>query len=88
VVGSEVPQNRPADHRFAVMSIQKRLPKVLGPLIGGFVMAVGYWLNLSLAFGLVILACLVQFYSSQSHEAQDHVKPVAVVRSSETSRRI
>ena len=77
VVGSEVPQNR-RTIAFAVMSIQKRLPKVLGPLIGGFVMAVGYWLNLSLAFGLVILACLVQFFLLHRMKPKDHVKPVAV----------
>ena len=77
VVGSEVPQNR-RTIAFAVMSIQKRLPKVLGPLIGGFVMAVGYWLNLSLAFGLVILACLVQFFLLNRMKPKDHVKPVAV----------
>ena len=77
VVGSEVPQNR-RTIAFAVQSIQKRLPKVLGPLIGGFVMAVGYWLNLSLAFGLVILACLVQFFLLHRMKPKDHVKPVAV----------
>ena len=77
VVGSEVPQNR-RTIAFAVMSIQKRLPKVLGPLIGGFVMAVGYWLNLSLAFGLVILACLVQFFLLHRMKPKDHVKPFAV----------
>jgi MFS family permease len=77
VVGSEVPQNR-RNIAFAVQSIQKRLPKVLGPLIGGFVMAVGYWLNLSLAFGLVILACLVQFFLLHRMKPKDHVKPVAV----------
>ena len=77
VVGSEVPQNR-RTIAFAVMSIQKRLPKVLGPLIGGFVMAVGYWLNLSLAFGLVILACLVQLFLLHRMKPKAHVKPFAV----------
>lgn len=61
VVGSEVPKNRRAI-AFAVQSIQKRLPKVLGPLIGGVAIAVGFWLNLSLAFGFVVLACLIQFF--------------------------
>ena len=61
VVGSEVPKNRRAI-AFAVQSIQKRLPKVIGPLIGGVAMAVGFWLNLSLAFGFVILACIIQFF--------------------------
>ncbi|HLA29355.1 MAG TPA: MFS transporter [Syntrophales bacterium] len=61
VVGSEVPKNRRAI-AFAVQSIQKRLPKVIGPLIGGVAMAVGFWLNLSLAFGFVFLACIIQFF--------------------------
>lgn len=61
VVGSEVPKNR-RTIAFAVQSIQKRLPKVLGPLIGGLAIAVGFWLNLSLAIGFVVLACIVQFF--------------------------
>ena len=61
VVGSEVPKNRRAI-AFAVQSIQKRLPKVIGPLIGGVAMAVGFWLNLSLAFGFVVFACIIQFF--------------------------
>ncbi|PKN10619.1 MAG: hypothetical protein CVU72_00585 [Deltaproteobacteria bacterium HGW-Deltaproteobacteria-7] len=60
VVGSEVAQNR-RTIAFSVQSIQKRLPKVLGPLIGGFVMMIGYWLNLILAFGLVFITSLVQY---------------------------
>jgi MFS family permease len=60
VVGSDVPKDR-RTIAFAMQSIQKRLPKVLGPLIGGFVMAIGYWVNITLAFGLVVLACLIQF---------------------------
>jgi len=61
VVGSEVPKNR-RTIAFAVQSISKRLPKILGPLVGGVAMAVGFWLNLSLAFGLVVVACLIQFF--------------------------
>ncbi|MDO8721431.1 MAG: MFS transporter [Syntrophales bacterium] len=61
VVGGEVPKNRRAI-AFAVQSIQKRLPKVIGPLIGGVAMAVGFWLNLSLAFGFVVFACIIQFF--------------------------
>lgn len=61
VVGSEVPKNRRAI-AFAVQSIQKRLPKVVGPLVGGAAIAVGFWLNLSLAFGFVLFACLIQFF--------------------------
>ena len=60
VVGSEVPKER-RTIAFAMQSVQKRLPKVLGPLIGGLVMAVGYWVNLTLAFALVVISCLLQF---------------------------
>jgi hypothetical protein len=60
VVGSEVPKNR-RTIAFAVQSIQKRVPKVIGPALGGFVLAaIGYWLNLALAFGLVGLAVVLQ----------------------------
>ncbi len=60
VVGGEVAENR-RTIAFAVQSIQKRLPKVLGPLVGGLVMMIGYWLNLILAFGLIFITNLVQF---------------------------
>ena len=60
VVGSEVPKNR-RTIAFAVQSIQKRVPKVLGPIIGGLAFGlVGYWLNLTLAFGFVGLAVVLQ----------------------------
>ena len=60
VVGSEVPKNRQTI-AFAVQSIQKRLPKVIGPLGGGLALAaVGYWLNLTLALVLVALALVLQ----------------------------
>jgi MFS family permease len=60
VVGSEVPKNR-RTIAFAVQSIQKRVPKMIGPALGGFLLvAVGYWLNLVLAFALVGLAVVVQ----------------------------
>jgi hypothetical protein len=60
VVGSEVPRNR-RTIAFAMQSIQKRLPKVIGPIVGGLALgAVGYWLNLTLALGLVILAVILQ----------------------------
>ncbi len=55
VVGAEVPPNR-RTIAFAVQSVQKRLPKVLGPLIGGMVFALGYWVNLVLAIGVLVLA--------------------------------
>ncbi len=75
VVGSEVPKNRRAI-AFAVQSIQKRLPKVMGPLIGGIAMAVGFWLNLSLAFGFVLFACLMQFFLLSRMRPTNDLKPV------------
>jgi MFS family permease len=60
VVGSEVPKNR-RTIAFAVQSIQKRVPKAIGPTIGAALfVGVGYWLNLVVAFGLVGLAVVVQ----------------------------
>jgi MFS family permease len=60
VVGSEVRKER-RTIAFAVQSIQKRVPKVIGPAIGGLALgAVGYWLNLSLAIGCLALAIVVQ----------------------------
>lgn len=60
VVGSEVPKNR-RTIAFAMQSIQKRVPKVIGPALGGLMFgAVGYWLNLAVAFSLVGIAIIVQ----------------------------
>jgi MFS family permease len=59
IVGREVRVER-RTIAFAVQSIHKRLPKVAGPAIGGLAFAVGYWLNLALAFGLVALAAVLQ----------------------------
>lgn len=60
VVGATVPKNR-RTIAFAVQSVQKRVPKVIGPWVGGIAIgAVGYWLNLSLAFALVALSALLQ----------------------------
>ena len=60
VVGSEVRKER-RTIAFAVQSIQKRLPKVIGPAIGGLALgAVGYWLNLSLAIGCLALSVVLQ----------------------------
>src|SRR5437588_12159343 len=65
VVGAEVPANR-RTIAFAVQSIQKRLPKTIGPALGGVVFAaVGYWLNLTLAFGFVVLAVVLQLALSR-----------------------
>jgi hypothetical protein len=60
VIGSEVRKER-RTIAFAMQSIQKRLPKNLGPLVGGLVFGlVGYWLNLALAFAFVGLAVALQ----------------------------
>lgn len=75
VVGSEVPKER-RTIAFAMQSIQKRLPKVLGPLIGGLVMAVGYWVNLTIAFALVIVACVLQFVLLERMKPKTDPKPV------------
>src|SRR6185503_13202573 len=61
VVGSEVRKER-RTIAFAVQSIQKRLPKMVGPYIGAIALgAVGYWLNLTLAIGCLALAVILQF---------------------------
>jgi len=61
IVGSEVPKER-RTIAFAVQSIQKRLPRVVGPLVGGFVfLAAGYWLNLSLALAVLVLVMAIQW---------------------------
>jgi hypothetical protein len=60
VVGSEVPKNR-RTIAFAVQSIQKRLPKAIGPAIGAFLLvSIGYHANLIVAFALVGVAVIVQ----------------------------
>ena len=71
VVGSEVPKNR-RTIAFAVQSIQKRVPKMIGPMIGVAVyVAIGYWMNLVIAFGLVGLAVIIQLALTR------HMKPKA-----------
>ena len=60
VVGSEVRKER-RTIAFAMQSIQKRLPKMIGPIIGGIAIgAVGYWLNLTLAIAFLALSVIVQ----------------------------
>jgi MFS family permease len=60
VVGATVPKNR-RTIAFAVQSIQKRIPKAIGPWIGGIAIgAIGYWLNLSLALALVGISLVLQ----------------------------
>ena len=71
VVGSEVPKNR-RTIAFAVQSIQKRLPKMIGPAIGAFILvAVGFWLNLVVALALVGLAVVIQLALTR------HMRPKA-----------
>lgn len=60
VVGSEVPKNR-RTIAFAVQSIQKRLPKAIGPAIGAALFVrYGYSMNLVAALACVALAVVVQ----------------------------
>jgi MFS family permease len=59
IVGRAVDRNR-RTIAFSVQSIQKRLPKVLGPLIGGLVFAAGYWLNLTLAITVLAGSIVAQ----------------------------
>ena len=59
VVGSEVPKNR-RTIAFAVQSIQKRVPKMIGPAAGGLLLGIGFFLNLWIALGLVVLAVVLQ----------------------------
>ncbi len=65
VVGSEVPKNR-RTMAFALQSIQKRVPKVLGPALGAAVfVTLGYGANITLAFALLALAVLLQYLLSK-----------------------
>ncbi|MBI3269462.1 MAG: MFS transporter [Planctomycetes bacterium] len=82
VVGSEVPKDR-RTIAFAVQSIQKRLPKVIGPLTGGLVFALGYAVNLALALGLLVLVLGMQWAllsKMRPREAPAHVPMREVLR--------
>jgi len=60
VVGATVRQDR-RTIAFALQSIQKRVPKLIGPAAGGLAFALaGFWLNLGLAFCLVAAATAIQ----------------------------
>jgi hypothetical protein len=59
VVGSELPKNR-RTIAFAMQSIQKRVPKVLGPLLGAAAFAMGFEMNLALSFVILGVAMLLQ----------------------------
>lgn len=60
VVGSEVRKER-RNIAFAVQSIQKRLPKVVGPLIGGVLYGLGYRANLWASIGVLVLSFAAQW---------------------------
>jgi MFS family permease len=76
VVGSEVKKER-RTIAFAVQSIQKRLPKVIGPAVGGIIFAIaGFWLNLSIAFGLVGLAIVLQLVLTRRMQPKPQGDPV------------
>lgn len=76
VVGSEVRKER-RTIAFAVQSIQKRVPKMIGPALGGLALgAVGYWLNLTLAIGLLALAVIFQFALLPRMKPKDDPDPV------------
>lgn len=84
VVGASVDRGR-RTIAFAVQSIQKRLPKVLGPLIGGLAFAAGYWLNLTLA--IAALAGAVWAQAVLLDRMKPHAEP-APVPAREALRRI
>jgi len=70
VVGSEVPKNR-RTIAFAVQSIQKRLPKAIGPALGAYLLVkFGYWSNLVAAFSCVALAVVFQLALTRQMRAK------------------
>lgn len=76
IVGSEVPKNRRVI-AFALQSIQKRLPKVIGPALGAALyVGLGYQGNVVVAFGLLLLAVVVQ--GALSRRMQARVEPPRV----------
>jgi hypothetical protein len=76
VVGSEVRKER-RTIAFAMQSIQKRLPKMIGPVIGGIAIgAVGYWLNLTLAIAFLALSVIVQLFLTK--RMRPKAEPAAV----------
>lgn len=88
VVGATVTPKRRTT-AFALQSIQKRLPKVIGPAIGGVVFgAVGYWGNLALAFGLVGLAVVLQLALTSRLRPRDAGGPIAAATAAGRTFRI
>jgi MFS family permease len=76
VVGSEVPKNR-RTIAFALQSVQKRLPKIIGPAVGAAVfVSFGYWSNIVLAFALLGCSVLVQLMLT--HRMRPKAEPAHV----------
>ena len=79
VVGSEVPKER-RTIAFALQSIQKRLPKVIGPLCGGLVFAMGYWVNLWLAIGAIVFSVIAQALLLEKFKPKSDPDPVPLTQ--------
>lgn len=60
---------------FAVQSIQKRLPKVIGPLIGGLLFELGYRTNLAVSVAVLALAFAAQWVLLGSMKAPAAAPP-------------
>jgi MFS family permease len=76
VVGSEVPKNR-RTIAFALQSVQKRVPKIIGPALGAAVfVALGFWANIVLAFALLGVSILVQLLLMQRMRPKAEPVPV------------
>jgi len=75
VVGSEVPKER-RTIAFAVQSIQKRVPKMIGPWTGGLLVACSFLLNLYVAIGLVVLSVVFQAALLKRMKPKEDPNPV------------
>ncbi len=80
VVGRDVRRDRQTI-AFALQSIQKRVPKIIGPVIGGLVFALaGFWLNLTLALLLVAAAVVLQLALTRQWTARPDPAPVSLAQ--------
>jgi len=80
VIGGAVPKNR-RTIAFAMQSINKRLPKVIGPLLGGLVfMAHGFALNLALACGVLLISMATQMTLLKKMRPKDVMAAVPLGR--------